>query len=575
MNESKHKTTVTLAHINDTHSYFEPTSLQLQLDIDGERLTPFVSAGGFARIATRVAQLRSDSERQKRQFLFLHAGDCFQGTLYFSLFKGKVNIDMLNALNIDAMTLGNHELDMGNEPVGRFVRNIQFPLLAGNWDLSSEQKKRYPLANQPNIKAYDNAHSCARWIVKGEAQHRVAIFGLSLDKMAEIANPDNDTPFVDAVEVARNTVEAIHREGIRNIILLSHLGYENDIELAEQVTGIGLIVGGHSHVLQGDFRSVGLSQHDDYGLRINDTYIVQAGYYALALGHCEIDFDQTGKVVRFCGQNELLLGRRLFLDATMNQEGMDHLHKEACVYLEKHPQVVVCKKDPDVQGILQRKYMPQVRELQQQVVAHVPAPIRHVRIPDEKGASQLAPLVARGFYEAMQAEGHTVNFAMHNAGGIRASIQSGPLTKADIIGKLLPFAIPIGVYRVKGSTIAKLLEGAINNATNNGVEGTGSGSYPYTYGLKFQYVANKPKGQRIEQLRVLENGFWRPVDANRRYTGVSSAYTIKGKEGYDAFDEILDTPVMSQHSMADTFVKLVTERPELLIENANYEYINQ
>ncbi len=84
-------TSITLAHINDTHSYFEPTSQQLTLNINGKTLTPFVSTGGFARIATRTQQLKQDAERMNREFIFLHAGDCFQGTLYFSLFKGKAN----------------------------------------------------------------------------------------------------------------------------------------------------------------------------------------------------------------------------------------------------------------------------------------------------------------------------------------------------------------------------------------------------------------------------------------------------------------------------------------------------
>ncbi|MEK6214320.1 MAG: metallophosphoesterase, partial [Vibrio fluvialis] len=197
MKRTKEITSVTLAHINDTHSYFEPTSLQLTLDINGQTLTPFVSAGGFARIATRIQQLKDDAARMKRGFVFVHAGDCFQGTLYFSLFKGKANADMLNALGIDAMALGNHELDMGNEPVAQFAKRINFPLLAGNWDLSAERtNKTYRLSDNNNVKAFDAARRCANWVTKSVDDSEVAIFGLSLDKMADIANPDIDTPFV-------------------------------------------------------------------------------------------------------------------------------------------------------------------------------------------------------------------------------------------------------------------------------------------------------------------------------------------------------------------------------------------
>ncbi|MGU3845777.1 bifunctional metallophosphatase/5'-nucleotidase, partial [Vibrio diabolicus] len=112
----------------------------------------------------------------------------------------------------------------------------------------------------------------AQYIVKEFHGEQVAIFGLSIDKMSDIANPDADTPFKSAIETAKATVKQIHSSGIKNIILLSHLGYEGDLELAEQVEGIGIIVGGHSHRLQGDFSSIGLGQDDPYGIKVKDTY---------------------------------------------------------------------------------------------------------------------------------------------------------------------------------------------------------------------------------------------------------------------------------------------------------------
>lgn len=162
--------------------------------------------------------------------------------------------------------------------------------------------------------------------------------------MADIANPDSDTPFVNAIETARKTIAAIHQHGINKIILLSHLGYDGDIALAEQVSGISLIVGGHSHVLQGDFSALGLGSQDEYGLKINHTYIVQAGFYALTLGHCQIDFAANGEVTRFEGRNELLLGRRMFVDASMSQEQISERYSQARDEVDNHPNVVVCKK---------------------------------------------------------------------------------------------------------------------------------------------------------------------------------------------------------------------------------------
>ncbi|HHF0518605.1 TPA: bifunctional UDP-sugar hydrolase/5'-nucleotidase [Vibrio alginolyticus] len=566
MNNNHKPVRIKLAHINDTHSYFEPTSLQLKLKINNElTLEPYVSAGGFSRIATRVEQLRDDAQRQGHGMLFLHAGDCFQGTLYFSLFKGKANADLLNALKIDAMALGNHELDMGNEPVALFCQRTQFPLLAGNWDLYNESlKKIHRISDCKDVYSYQPDTQSAQYIVKEFHGERVAIFGLSIDKMSDIANPDADTPFHSAIETAKATVKQIHSSGIKNIILLSHLGYEGDLELAEQVSGIGIIVGGHSHRLQGDFSSIGLGQDDPYGIKINDTYVVQAGFHALTMGHCVIEFDEHGKATMLSGQNELLLGRRIFWDSTLNQQLDQGVFETACDFIHGQPNVVVCKKHPETQAILSDKYIPQVRQLQSQVIASVDTKKRHVRIPDEFGESELASSVARSFLHCLNKRGYDVQFAIHNAGGVRTSLNPGNITVADIAGRLLPFAVPIGFYDVKGSAIRRALEGAINNALNNGVEGTGSGSYPYTYNLNFEYHADAPKGERVQSLVIFDGKQWVGVQDDVWYRGTSSAYTMKGKEGYDALQEMKGEGRVTSLSMADCFIELLTDEPNCL-----------
>ncbi|CAK2908206.1 5'-nucleotidase [Vibrio crassostreae] len=566
MTKKNKPTKIVLAHINDTHSYFEPTSLQLSLKMNNHIIEPYVSAGGFARISTRFKQIKQDAQRQKVGTLFLHAGDCFQGTLYFSLFKGKANADLLNALNIDAMTLGNHELDMGNEPVAIFAKRIKFPLLSGNWNLSNEDiSKTHTLADNDIVKPYITETQSASYIKKEFDGEKVAIFGLSIDKMSGIANPDIDTPFENALETAKATIKQIHQAGINKIVLLSHLGYEADLELAANVSGIGVIVGGHSHRLQGDFSDIGLVKDDDYGVKVGDTYVVQAGFHAMSLGHCEIEFDSQGKVTHFNGKNELLLGRRLFIDAKLSEVGQDDAHDMACEFLNNHPNIAVCKKDPELHSILTDKYQPRVRKLQQQVIAHADSKLRHVRIPDEQGPSQLAPLVAQSFHYLMNKKGHVVEFAIHNSGGVRNSLNSGDVSVADIAGKLLPFAVPIGVYEVRGETIAGMLEGAINNALDNGVVGTGSGSFPYTHNLRFCYHKEAPLGHRIHNLEIhSEDAGWQSVSRERVYRGASSAYTMKGKEGYNAVLDMIGDGTVTTDSMADCFIEFLQDHPESL-----------
>ncbi|WCE31330.1 bifunctional metallophosphatase/5'-nucleotidase [Vibrio sp. SCSIO 43137] len=565
MNAANKPVKITLAHINDTHSYFEPQSLQLSMQIESQTIQPFVSNGGFARIASRAKQLKQSATEQGREFIFLHAGDCFQGTLYFSLFKGEANARLLNALEPDAMALGNHELDMGNQPVAEFLNRIRFPLLAGNWDLSNENPhKPLPIKGHDKLYALDSS-GCARYLIKQVNDERIAIFGVSLDLMAEISNPDPDTSFAEVYSVVKSTVEHIRSQGINKIILLSHLGFEADVELAGKVDGIAVIVGGHSHTLMGDFSDLGLAKECDYGFKVNNTRIVQAGGHAQAIGHCEIDFAADGSVEAFRGKNELLIGRRLCLDATLTQSHDDDVHQQAKDKLSQHPNVLICKKDADVHALLCDRYQPQVRKLQQTVLAEARYPLRHVRIPDALGGSELVPLVAESFHYMMEQQGFEVEFAIHNAGGIRTSLNPGKITEADIAGKLLPFAVPIGVYQIKGKYIAEMLEGAINNATNNGVVGTGSGSYPYTYNLDFTYHAHLPAGERICDLSIYKQGEgWQKVEPEKLYNGTSSAYTMKGKEGYSAITKMEGDCTISGFSMADCFTEFLRANPDRL-----------
>ncbi|KLN63669.1 bifunctional metallophosphatase/5'-nucleotidase [Vibrio sp. VPAP30] len=572
MTDKNNKTTkLRLAHINDTHSYFEPTSLQLTIGVEGEALCPYVSAGGFARIMTRVNQLRGQAKESGREFLFLHAGDCFQGTLYFSLFKGEANATMLNNLKIDAMALGNHELDMGNEPVAEFANRIDFPLLAGNWDLSDElSNKRCRLSDNPIVHSFNKETHSASWIIKKVGDDSIAIFSLALDKMADISNPDWDTPFVNSIETAKNTVKQIHNAGINKIILLSHMGYEADLELPKHVNGISVIVGGHSHILQGDFSGIGLGKEDIYGIKINDTHIVQAGFHALTMGHCDLEFEADGTLVSFEGRNELLLGRRLFIDASMSETHTDTPYQKAREFVDNHPNVVVCKKDTTVQGVLNDKYTCQVRELQRKIIARAKRKLRHIRVPDELGASELAPLVAESFTYTMKQCGFNVDFAIHNAGGVRSSINPGDVSVADVAGKLLPFAVPIGVYKIKGEYLPLVLEGALDNALNNGVDGTGDGSYPYTHNLRFDYEPSAAKGQRVSRLELrATTGEWIRVKPEHVYLGTSSAYTMKGKEGYEAILKMESEGLITTKSMADCFINLLTDKPQTLNRNVS------
>ncbi|USH05545.1 bifunctional metallophosphatase/5'-nucleotidase [Grimontia kaedaensis] len=557
--------TLSIAHINDTHSHFEPTPISLAVKDLEDRI--YANVGGFARISSVVKSFKQEAENDTDGFLFLHAGDCFQGTLYYSLFKGEANATLLNMLNLDAMALGNHELDLGNAAVSKFLDQITFPFLAGNWDVSRElPNKEFPVKGKAPLLPYDSELKIASVLTKEFGGKKVAIFSVALDKMADIAMPDPDTPFVNSKETIINTVKYIHEEiGTPHIILLSHLGYDQDLKMAEEVEGLSVIVGGHSHVLQGDFSNLGLGDMGPYGRQINNTLVVQAGCHSLALGKLKVSLDDKGRVISHNGGNFLMLGRSLAMDASWDQSLPDEVFQAAKAYLLEQPNVIHCRGDDAIKEVITERYRPAVEKLKSDVVAKLPARLRHIRVPDEKGGSEIAPLVCDAMIYSSRTRGHAVDFAIHNAGGVRISLEQGKLTAAEVAGRLLPFAIDLMLYKPTGLQVMQALEGAINNATNNSVEGTGDGSFPYTSSMRYTYESNKPKGSRITQLeyQTLE-GTWHAIELDKHYIAVSSAYTSQGKEGYDSLKNMSECPSSIYVTLADSFIEFARSKEVLL-----------
>ncbi len=534
-----HRYTLKLAHINDTHSHFDSSRVHFSVDTQGKSYDIYSHSGGYARIKYQLTKAREEAASVGQEFLFLHAGDSFQGTLYFNHFKGVANAHLLNLLQPDAMVLGNHEVDDGSAPILAFLNDISFPLLAGNMDMSQEASdKCSPIKGHKQLFDYDDANGRAKVLIKPLKDKQVAIIGITLDQMAEIARPDPDMIFINAIETTRNTVAHLKTQGIDHILVLSHLGFNQDKILAEQVDGISLIVGGHTHTLQGEFKALGLSS-TSYGVRVNNTAILHAGKHAETIGIADVEFNEGGQVISLDGHNYFMLDDQFILESKHGITTSDYDAIRA--YLCSHPGIRWDKEDALVTQVINSQYRPAIEALEKQVLGFIPRNLVHTRLPSKSlpHGSEIAPLVCKSIYHEAKLMYPRVDFALHNAGGVRQSLNKGEITVADVVGRLLPFELSLVKYQIRGQHLYEAIESAINSATNNSVTGTGAGSFPYTYGLKYFYDGRKPQGQRILTLEVLrsdgiadEPETWESVDRQEHYFGVSSAYTASGKEGY-------------------------------------------
>ncbi|WAG07800.1 bifunctional metallophosphatase/5'-nucleotidase [Aeromonas jandaei] len=544
--------TVQLAHFSDCHSHFDGAPISFTPAGESQWRT---QCGGYARILTRLTQLRAQAAAAGRGCLFLHGGDSFQGSLYFNRFKGRANADLLAMLAPDAMVIGNHEFDLGNGQLVEFLRQLEFPVLAANLD-NSQEPADTPLRLWDIPHLYDAHQPWHRRVIDGVP---FALLGITLAQMAAIANPDPHTRFHGVNETLTRVIREIKGEGIHHIVLLSHLGLDQDKLLAERFPEISLIVGGHTHSLLGDLAPLGLPSEGDYPLMHNGVAIMHAGHSALCLGVCELTFDEAGRVADSHGQLEWLPWQPWPFGSTPPAG------------------LTFCEPDARLEQHLAKRYRPEIETMTQRIVTRLDTPLPHQRLPDANlpHGSHVAPLVAHAMLMAAREQVGEVDFALHNAGGVRCSLEPGPLSEADIAGRLLPFAIPLTLYRVHGHELAEALENAIDNATNNGVVGNGNGSFPYTAGVRFTYQADRPKGQRITRLEwEPEPDCWQPVASDQVYRGVSSAYTASGKEGYTAL-----TRTLTQHNqelgitLADAFIRWARHQPTLRAMPPRVEYL--
>ena len=219
---------LTILHLNDTHSHIEP-----------ERLGDIKGHGGIIEQAIYISEVREELGR--KNVLLLHAGDFSQGTSYFTELKGQIEIDNLNAMGYDAVTLGNHEFDNGMEALAGRLKQLNCPVVCANYDFSAT-----PLADV--VKPYAIVKKAGKKIgIIGVLTDVSTVVDKSLNKGLEFQNP---IPIVqEYADYLRNV------KGCDLIICLTHLGDKAskskgaliDQDLVAGTTGIDIVIGGHAH----------------------------------------------------------------------------------------------------------------------------------------------------------------------------------------------------------------------------------------------------------------------------------------------------------------------------------------
>jgi len=545
---------LTLLHINDTHSHFEADPATVQLSDRPEPLYTFI--GGHARVATLARQWRQQAEQQGEPVLFLHGGDAFKGSGYFEEFGAAINSDILNRLQLDAMALGNHEFDLGVAQLASFARANQFPLLAANLDSSAEPA----LANgliQPYVLFEIDMQQRARVVTLAQIQQParvVAVFGLALQDMKNLSTQTGALQFQDEIDSARQLVATFKQHGIERVIALTHLGHQRDLTIAAEVEGIDVVVGGHSHSLLGDFRAWGLGVQPPYAQQIrarstgqprqSPACVVQAGQFAQALGKLQLEFDENGQVKGCAGENTLLASADFFRAASRTEA--ERLADPAlAAAVAALPRTRIVAEAADIQQRLVQHYQPAVEKRYGPVLAMAGRSFNHVRQPGEQGSSvhgsELAPLVADSLLhyvnraDVVAQTGRPADIALIAAGAIRSSLAAGPVREGDVLLDILPYQTAVSVLTLTGQQLKKLLHQTIAATIPAGAH---SGKFPYGAGLRYQALVSASGELSFSQLEWQHQGQWLPVQDQQSYRLATTQYLADGNDGWGALAEV-------------------------------------
>jgi len=446
---------LTILHTNDVHAHY-----------DSFQPWGGVEQGGVARLKTVVDQIRNEED----DVLLLDAGDQFQGTLFFTVGGADVVADVMNELGYDAMTIGNHEFDRGPSLLADFIWRADFPVLSANTNATNEPALAdivFPYA----IYEFDMP---------------VGIIGLTTERTATASSPGESVRFEDAIRSAQASADELEALGIDIVIALTHLGFQADLGLAGETSGIDVIVGGHSHTYLDEYPAVVRSSSGEPVL------VVTAQDWGRFLGRLDVAFGPTGVVEGYEGE-------LIFIDASIEEdEGMAALLDE---------------------------YRPQIDALMSQVVGQT-----NVFLGSRDVARSEETVMGNLICDAMlwKTAGLGATVAIQNGGGIRSDIVPGEITMGQIL-EVLPFGNQITLLTITGAELMAAIENGVAEVEDR------AGAFPQVGGMRYTFDPALDAGSRVTTGEIFDAATrtYSEIDPAASYTVATNNYLADGGDGYD------------------------------------------
>ena len=488
-----------------------------------------------------IVGYKKQMEKESKYVTLVDCGDEIQGTYLTTLSKGEIGINVLNLIGYKYAALGNHEFDYGNERLRELIDLSNYQFLNAN--VSYNGSGTNPFENVP------------AYAIDQYGKYKVAFIGVTTPNTLKEENPqlfrendklvfdfcqgENDQKFINRIQ---ETVDEVKSKGSDYVVLMAHVGNEDSSiykskNIAENTTGIDVIIDGHSHA----------SYIDEYTNLDGKTVPVA----------------QTGTMLEHIGK------ATIHTDGSINVELIDTVMSQDTDII---PELLKLKEEYDllINGIIGNA--PKTLSICDENGTRI------VR-SRETGIGDLCADAIRDYYSC--------DFAYVNGGGVRADIEEGPITYADVIS-VHTFGNSIVTTKVTGQEIVDMLEYWTMDTKKDYKDENGnaigeSGSFCCISGVRFNLnldieptvnidengnLISVGKNRRVNDVQIIENGEYVPIDLNKTYVFGSSSYVIMdGGSGMSSYlkdhevyedDNVVDYEVLA-HYIKDT-LKGTTEK---------------
>lgn len=548
-----------IAHVNDTHSNIRSPDTQ-ELLIDGQKV--YSPLGGFGQLITLFKSLDGTNNLLK-----LHSGDAITGTYFYQLYEGKTDAIAMNSICFDAFVPGNHEFDFGDSGLKKFLdflavnpSKCNTPVLAANIQPGTTPPPASPLISRPDGSPY-----FLPYIIKTIGGVKVGLFGIDVvGKTKNASKPNASTVFEDEATAAQRTIDQLKAQGVKHIVMMSHIGYEGDLAIAPKLTDVDVIIGGDSHTFLGEYSPiVKKTPSGKYPTVVTNktgetVCIGQAWEYTKVFARMNVKFNGDGSVKSCSGTASVIVGNTFYTDRALTTPLSSSANAAVIEKLKGVAEVAVATEDAPFKN----EMLPFNQQYDKDTLAQIGTlrgdqSLCLIRVPgtsnrggsicdsvvNKASGSDIAQLVAEGYRKASESasDPFVADFGFTNAGGVRKQLETDGTTdriiRMEDVFTIQPFPNELIVVSITGAEMKTALEQGVQNWKD---QLNSDGSHPYASGIRWNLDLTKPFGSRFSSLMVKNHstGMWSPLVSSTTYKLVITDYLRDGAENYTTFKDI-------------------------------------